>query len=70
MRIRHFGRGLEGVIQPVPEVTIGKQVQTEQGDEATKGQITFGAELQILEQQAITLEDVATLIGLVRVLQK
>jgi len=28
--VRQFGRSLEGVVEPVPEVAVGKEVQAEQ----------------------------------------
>ena len=44
-------RSFEGVVEPVPEVTVGKQVQTKQRHQAAEGQIALGAELEILEHQ-------------------
>jgi len=41
---------LEGVVEPVPEVAVGKQVQTEQGYQAAERQVAFGTELEVLEQ--------------------
>ena len=44
-------RSIEGIIEPVPEVTIGKQVQAEQSHQAAERQVALGTELEILEQQ-------------------
>ena len=49
--VRQFGRSLEGVIEPVPEVAVGKQIQTEQSHQAAERQVAFGTELEVLEQQ-------------------
>jgi len=49
--IRQFGRSFEGVIEPVPEVAVGKQVQAEQSHQAAERQVVFGTELEVLEQQ-------------------
>ncbi len=49
--IRQFGRSLKGVIEPVPKVTVGKQIQAEQGHQATERQFVLGAEPEIFEQQ-------------------
>jgi len=51
LSVWQFGRSFEGVIKPVPEVVVGKQVQTKESRQATQRQIAFGTELEILEQQ-------------------
>ena len=47
--IRQFRRSFKGVVEPVPEVAVGKQVQTKQRHQTAEGQIAFGTELEILE---------------------
>ena len=49
--IRQLGGSFEGVVKPIPEVAVGKQVQTEQRHQSTEGQVAFGAEPEVFEQQ-------------------
>jgi len=49
--IGQLGWSLEGVIEPIPEVAVGKQVQAEQSHQAAERQVILGTELKILEQQ-------------------
>jgi hypothetical protein len=49
--VRKFGWSLKGVIEPVPEVTVGKQIQAEQGHQSAERHVVLRTELEIFEQQ-------------------
>jgi hypothetical protein len=45
--VRYFGLSFEGIIEPVPEVAIRKEVQTQQDYQSAERQIEFRTELEI-----------------------
>jgi hypothetical protein len=51
LRTGKLGRSLEGIIEPVPEVAVGKQIQAEQSHQTAERQVVLGTELEVLEQQ-------------------
>jgi len=49
--VGHFWWCFEWVVEPFPEISIGKQVQSKQGHQSTESQIAFGAKLKIIKNQ-------------------
>jgi len=49
--VRQLRWSFKRIIEPIPEITVGKQVQTKQRHQAAKRQVALRAKLEILEQQ-------------------